>query len=60
MQIFNARVCVTLFDIYTHSPDRKELLEEQFCIKMEDGELEFLQDQRGSRIGYCVDFMGII
>ena len=57
MEIFNSRVGVSLFNIYTQDPNRHNHLEEELNIKMEKAEFDFLEDQKLSRVGFCENFM---
>ena len=57
MKIFNERVSITLFNIYSQDPNRQNLIENEFNIKMNKPETDFLEDQLGKRVGFCEDFM---
>ena len=54
---YNHQLKSTLFDILTQYRQHTCKLEEQYCVKMTSLEYDFLEDQKGPRIGYCASFV---
>ena len=57
MSKYNHQLKSTLFDISTQDRQRTHNLEEQYGVKMTSLEYDFLEDQKGPRIGYCTSFV---
>ena len=57
MQIFNNRVRVTLFNIYSQDATRHKQLINDFNIIMTEAEYKFLEDQKDARKGRLENYM---
>ena len=57
MSMYNHQLKSTLLDISTQDRQHTCNLEEQYGVKMISLEYDFLEDQKGSRIGYCTSFV---
>ena len=57
MSTYNHQLKSTLFDISIQERQLLPNLEEQYGVKMTSLEYDFLEDQKGPRIGYCTSFV---
>ena len=55
--MYNHQLKSTLLDISTQDRQHTCNLEEQYGVKMISLEYDFLEDQKGSRTGYCTSFV---
>ena len=57
MKEYVHHVKTSLFDISTEDDTRRKNLEKEYGVKMSDIEINFLEDQKTIRVGYCDNFV---
>ena len=57
MSPYNHQLKSALLDISTQDRQHTRNLEDQYGVKMISLEYDFLEDQKGPRIGYCTSFV---